>query len=138
MLQTTFTTLAPQETGVPFETRTRVAETKATFVLPLWLWITAAGLAIWGSFSSNPILTPSLIVILTVCIQLLWRRGEPPVLAFACAMQWLQASAVIFYTDFYKISVEQAGGGPELETATWLSLIAVVVLTLGIRLALIR
>ena len=138
MLQTTFTTLAPQETGVPFGTRTRVAETKATFVLPLWLWITAAGLAIWGSFSSNPILTPSSIVILTVCIQLLWRRGEPPVLAFACAMQWLQASAVIFYTDFYKISVEQAGGGPELETATWLSLIAVVVLTLGIRLALIR
>jgi hypothetical protein len=113
------------------------AET-ATFRLPWSIWAITGGLAIWSSFSANPILSPVALVLLTVCIQLVWRRGEPPVLAFACAMQWLQASAVIFYTDFYKVSVEQAGGGPELETATWLSLVAVLVLAVGIRLALIR
>jgi hypothetical protein len=138
MLQTTAIPLAPREPRRLFEQRAKSAEAKATFALPLWLWISTAALAIWGSFSANPILTPAAILVLTACIQLLWRRGEPPVLAFACAMQWIQASAVIFYTDFYKVSVEQAGGGPELETATWLSLAAVVVLTLGMRVALIR
>src|SRR5712691_2989858 len=138
MLQTTVTTLAPREAGTLFEQRTRGAEAKATFMLPLWVWVITAGLAIWGSFSANPVLTPVSLIILTVAIQLLWRRGEPPVLPFACAMQWLQAAAVIFYTDFYKVSVEQAGGGPELETATWLSLVAVLILSLGIRLAFFR
>src|SRR6266478_3388319 len=111
---------------------------KAWVMLPLWLWAITIAFAIWGAFSANRILTPVSIIILTCCIQLLWRRGEPPVLVFACAMQWLQAAAVIFYTNFYKVSLEQAGGGPELETATWLSLIAVVVLALGMRIALIR
>src|SRR6266446_3537745 len=110
---------------------------KAWVMLPLWLWAVTIALAIWGTFSANPELTPISIIILTCCIQLLWRRGEPPVLVFACAMQWLQATAVIFYTNFYNVSLEQAGGGPELETATWLSVIAVLVLTLGMRLALL-
>jgi hypothetical protein len=114
------------------------ASEKARFVLPLWVWIIAGTAAVWGAFSANPILTPVSIAVLLGCVQLLWRRGEPPVLVFACSMQWLQASAIIFYTNFYGVSVEEAGGGPQLETATWLSLIAVFVLALGMRLALIR
>src|SRR6266446_1758821 len=104
---------------------------KAWVMLPLWLWAIAIALAGWGAFSANPILTPVSIIILTSCVQLVLRRGEPPVLVFACAMQWLQAAAVIFYTNFYQISLEQAGGGPQLETATWLSVLAVLVLTFG-------
>ncbi len=111
---------------------------KAWVMLPLWLWAVTIALTVWGTFSANPRLTPVSIIILTGCIQLLWRRGEPPVLVFACAMQWLQAASVIFYTNFYNVSVEQAAGGPELETATWLSVIAVLVLALGMRLALLR
>jgi len=98
---------------------------KAWVMLPLWLWAVTIALTVWGTFSANPRLTPVSIIILTGCIQLLWRRGEPPVLVFACAMQWLQAAGVIFYTNFYNVSLEQAGGGAELETATWLSLTAV-------------
>src|ERR1043166_1936519 len=82
------------------------AET-ATFRLPWSIWVITGGLAIWSSFSANPILSPVALVLLTVCIQLVWRRGEPPVLAFACAMQWLQASAVIFYTNSYGLSLEE-------------------------------
>jgi hypothetical protein len=113
-------------------------ESKATFKLPVWVWLIAAALAIWGFFGANPLLTPAAIAVLIVSIQLLWRSGEPPVLVFACGMQWLQASAVIFYIDFYKVPLATAGGGQEFEVATWLSLIAVFVLALGMRLALIR
>src|SRR5438128_313793 len=116
----------------------RNTDEKATFRLPVWIWLLSGALATWGAFSVNPLLTPVAILILIASIQLLWRRGEPPVLAFACAMQWLQATAVIFYTDFYGTSLAQAGGSPEFETATWLSLIAVFVLALGMRIALFR
>ena len=113
-------------------------EENATFHLPSWVWIIAAASAICGFFSANPLLTPAAIAVLIFSLRLLWRRGEPPVLVFACAMQWLQAAALIFYTDFYHASVAQAGGGIELETATWLSLVAVLVLATGMRCALIR
>src|SRR6266404_1253378 len=126
-----------QESGLRGQPQLPKSE-KAWVMLPLWLWAITIALAVWGAFSANRILTPVSIIILTCCIQLLWRRGEPPVLVFACAMQWLQATAVIFYTNFYNVSLEQAGGGPELETATWLSVTAVLVLTLGMRLALLR
>ncbi len=59
-------------------------------------------------------------------------------MVFAAAMQWLQAAAVIFYTNFHGTSLEQAFGGPELERATWLSLIAVLFFAVGMRLALQR
>ena len=53
-------------------------------------------------------------------------------------MQWLQAAAAVFYTDFLGLSVEQAGGSRQFETATWLSIAAVLVLAVGMRLALLR
>ena len=106
--------------------------------LSLWVWAVMIGLTCWGAFSANPILTPAAIVLLVVCVQLLWRRGEPPVLLFACAMQWLQAAAIIFYTDFYGVSLAEAGGHPAFELATWLSLGAILALALGMRIALIR
>lgn len=111
---------------------------KAWQPLPWWIWGTTIVLAGLGCFSANPVLTPFAILLLTASAQLLWRRGEPPVLVFACGMQWLQASAVIFYTNAYGLSLEQAAGGPEFEDATWLSLIAVFVLAVGMRCALIR
>ncbi|MEN3368671.1 MAG: hypothetical protein V7609_814 [Verrucomicrobiota bacterium] len=51
-------------------------------------------------------------------------------------MQWFQAAAAIFYTNFYGVSLTQAFGGAELNRATWLSLIGVLVLACGMRLAL--
>jgi hypothetical protein len=111
---------------------------KAWVLLPWWIWAVTIVFAVWAAFSANPVLTPVALVVLVSCVQLLWRRGEPPVLVFACAMQWLQASAIIFYTNAYGVSLEEAGGGPEFETATWLSLLAVAALALGMRVALVR
>src|SRR4029077_15218000 len=52
----------------------------------------AAPFAAWGSLSANPSLTPVAVFLLPVIVGLLWRPGEPPVLVFGVAVQWLQAS----------------------------------------------
>ena len=108
--------------------------------LPLWLWGIAVLFAVRGAFSTNPVLTPCAILLLPLLASLLWFQGEPPVLLFACAMQWLQASAAIFYSNYYELPLSQEWefGGPELVKATWLSLIGVLVVALGMRLALLR
>jgi hypothetical protein len=93
---------------------------------------------VWGAFSANPLLTPIAIFLLPAFAVLLWRRNEPPVLVFACAMQWLQAGGVIFYADAYGVALSEVFGGPQLEWATWLSLMAVVANALGMRVGLAR
>jgi len=106
--------------------------------LPVWIWFVAAGLAIPAAFSADPGLTPAGILMIPILASLLWLRGEPPVLLFACCMQWVQATAALFYTKFYGVSLEGAfGGPPELVPATWLSMIGIVVLAVGMRLALV-
>lgn len=112
--------------------------TKKTHGFSVWFWVAVAFLAIAGLASPNPWLTFSALLLLPIFVRLLWRRGEPPALVFACCMQWLQASAAIFYTDYYGMSLDQAFGSNELEFASWLSLLAVLVLAVGIRLAIIR
>jgi hypothetical protein len=108
--------------------------------LPLAIWVLSGLVALAGWFSANPVLTPFAILLLPLLASLLWFPGEPPALLFACAMQWLQATAAIFYTDFYGMPLSQDWefGGPEMVKATWLSLIGVLVVALGMRLALIR
>jgi hypothetical protein len=100
--------------------------------------LVAAAAVLWATQTSNPLLTPVAIAILSGISVLLWKPGEPPVLLFACAMQWIQAAAAIFYTNFYGISLTQAFGGAELTQATWLSLAAVLILAVSMRLALGR
>jgi hypothetical protein len=119
--------------------RHAVAEDQKAYVHFSWrVWGATSLLAGWGALSANPLLTPVAIVVLVGCAQLLWRRGEPPVLVFACFMQWLQAAGVIFYSDYHGVSITQASGSFEFELATWLSLLAIPVLALGMRFALIR
>jgi hypothetical protein len=102
------------------------------------LWICVITAAVVGVLSNNPLLTPVSLLLLPPLAYLAWRQGEPPALMFACAMQWLQASAAIFYTNFYRSSLADAFGGIELEMATWLSLGGVLVLALGVGLGLLR
>lgn len=106
--------------------------------LPTAVWVVSGVLAAGGLFTANPILTPFAILMLPVLASLLWFPGEPPVLLFACLMQWLQGAAAIFYTDWHRVSLTAAFAGPELEQATWLSLIGILVLALGMRTVLWR
>src|ERR1043166_329855 len=106
--------------------------------LPRWVWGLALALAAWGAFTVNPILTPFAVLLLPVLGSLLWFRGEPPVLAFGCAMQWVQGAAAVFYTNYFGVALKTMPGGIELLQATWLTLIGVLVLAIGMRLALLR
>ncbi len=115
----------------------RKEEEKTAVGLPFWVWAATIAFAIWGAFSPNPLITPVAIILLTTCIRLLWRRGEPPILVFAVGMQWLQAAGAIFYANSYGLSLTATWGGPQLEQATWLSLAAIGVLSLAMRLALV-
>ena len=103
-----------------------------------WAWLLTACLAGWGATSSNGLLTSGAVIALAVAIQLLWRNEEVPVLVFALGMQWLQASAAIFYTDLNGLSLAGEFGSQQIVIASWLSLIAVVVLAIAIRIALLR
>jgi len=117
-----------------------LAQTSRLQPIPRWVWVAAILLAVWGVSSANPLLTPTAILMLPLLTRLLWLQGEPPVLLFACAMQWVQATAAIFYTNFKGIplSVEWEMGGAEIVKATWLSMAGVMSLAAGMRLALLR
>lgn len=106
--------------------------------LPLWVWGVALLLAAVGGFSANPFLTPFSLLMLPVFASILWFQGEPPVLLFACCFQWLQASVAIYYTNFYGTPLASVPGGAQLVEATWLSLLGLLMLAVGMRLALLK
>ncbi len=106
--------------------------------LPVWVWSVVLFFAAVGGFSANPFLTPFSLLLLPVLASLLWFQGEPPVLLFACYFQWLQSSVAIFYTNFYGIALGSVPGGAQLVEATGLSLIGILVLAAGMRLALVK
>src|SRR5438094_4113416 len=108
---------------------------RRTYTGHLLFWGICLALAIAGFFTANGLVTSAAFLVPPILVQLLWRKGEPPVLLFGCAIQWLQATAAIFYTNHYHETLDEAFGSNELTVATWLSMIAVVVLAVGIRCA---
>ena len=106
--------------------------------LPAPVWISSAALIGVGGLTANPILTAFAVFSLPLLTSMLWVPGEPPALLFACLMQWLQASIAIFYSDWQNVPLEQMFRSPMFVSATWLSLIGVLVLALGIRIVLWR
>jgi hypothetical protein len=106
--------------------------------LPIAVWGAAGLCAAMGLFTPNPALTSVAILVLPILVSLLWFPGEPPALLFACFMQWLQAAVAIFYTDAHGVSLQESFGGPQLYQATWLSLLGVVTLAVGMKVMLLR
>jgi len=108
--------------------------------LPAWVWGISFVLAVAGFFTSNPLLTPCCVMALPILARFLWFKGEPPVLLFAVSMQWVQATAAVFYSDIKGVPLAEEWdiGGAAFVEATWLSLVGVLVLAVGMRLALMR
>lgn len=106
--------------------------------LPFGIWAGFAVLVIWGGFTVNPLITVSALLMLPALAWLLWRRDEPPVLLFACFMQWLQAAVGIFYENSQGRTLDEVAGVTKLVQATWSSLLGVLVLALGMKLALVH
>lgn len=91
--------------------------------------------------SANAGLTVASILLAYVLVKLLWRPGEPPVLLYAMGFQWVQASILIFFADLQNLTLEELGansldaGGEMVGAATWLTLMSLLAIALGIRLA---
>lgn len=95
-----------------------------------------------GVLTTNPLLTVAALAVFPLAIALSWRPGEPPVLAFVVAFHWLQATAKVFHANILGVDASelimypQLGQFADVETASWLTLAAVLVLAVGVRLAI--
>jgi hypothetical protein len=94
--------------------------------------ICSAGAAL-GLFTANPLVTAAGMLVPPVLFILLWTPSEPPVLLFAAAFQWSQVFVPVLRADSRGEALGQGGAPPELETAAWLGLAAIVALAAGMR-----
>lgn len=99
-------------------------------------WVVVGVAVALGLLTPNPLLTAASVLTLPVLVTLLWRRGEVPILLLAVAYQWAQVTAKVFHADFLGLRVAEIGATPTVIESTWLSLGALVILALGMRLAL--
>lgn len=100
-------------------------------------WVIYGAIAWTLSFlSPNLYLTFASLMALPVFVTMLWRVGEPPILFFCVAFQWLQVCTKVFHADVLGLSIEDYAMGWTISDAIWLSLIGLLVLSCGIRLAL--
>jgi hypothetical protein len=107
--------------------------------VPNTVWLFVGALSFLGLFTPNPGLTISAALLLCWFFLLLWRPGEPPILLLALGFQWLQVVTKIFNADLLGLPVNELNKYQgNVEKAIWLSMIALAVLALGMRLALAR
>lgn len=98
------------------------------------LQLAAFALGALGLFSANPLLTLASMLQLVILVKLLWRPGEPPILLFAMFYHWAQACALTLNADLQGLSLEAMGVSRSVVAATWLTLLGVLVIALGLRL----
>ena len=98
---------------------------------------TFVGISLLGFLTTNPLLTVASLAVLPFIIALTWQPGEPPALTFVAGFHWLQATMKVFHANALGIPVselrlERGLGVPtDVETASWLSLIGVLVMAVG-------
>ena len=105
------------------------AESRSKLLLP-----GAIALVVLSLASANPLLTMGSLVLLALLFLLLWRPGEPPALLFAMGYHWMQASILVLYADVDRHQLETLGYGAKVQAATWLTLLGVLAVALGMRL----
>lgn len=75
------------------------------------------------------------LVVFGVGARVLWRQGEFPILLYVFLAQWLEASLATLLSGFEGIPINEVFLSPgDVRNATFLSLLAVLVLALGMRL----
>ncbi len=94
----------------------------------------ALGAVLLAVASANPLLTLGSLSVMAVLTMLLWRPGEPPALLYAMGYHWMQASILILYGNSEGQRLASMGYGALVEQATWLTLIGLVVISLGMRI----
>lgn len=105
-------------------------------IVPWPAWVLFGVAVLVELFTANPLLSVASTLLIPIFMSLLWRKDEPPVLLFACGLQWLQVSTIIYYADFCHVNLSALTADNELVRAIWLSLLGLLALALGMRLAL--
>jgi len=105
--------------------------------VPKLVWVLFAFLFVYGLLSVNPLLSTLAALLFIIFFLLLWRPGEPPIMLLILGIQWLQVVTKIYKADIMGLSIDglNAYGGNN-EKAIILSMMSLVVLALGIRLAI--
>jgi hypothetical protein len=100
-------------------------------------WVVIAACLLFAALAAtNPLVSCGVIIAFALGVMLLWPVDPCRMLLFVFAYHWLQASVKVFQADFQNVPLEQLTSfGGQVDTATWLSLAAVVVLALGMRVA---
>jgi len=112
---------------------------QSTQRVPGGVWLVLGLLGMMAFFSRNPELSVAAVLLLAWFFLLLWRTGEPPILLLALGFQWLQVTAKLVHANIVGAPVQALSEfGGDVEMAIWLSMGALAVLALGMRIALIR
>jgi hypothetical protein len=128
-METLSTVARPTALNPPRSERARLR----LFRTPL---IVATILALLSLLTANAMLTILSIAVALIVFFLLWRPEEPPVLLFACAIQWIQITTVLHYANFAGATLIDAFGGPQLQWAVLMGLIGLLCLALGARIGM--
>lgn len=112
--------------------------------MPEWAWWVVAVGMLFGLASPEPLLSLAAWAILPVLVRLTWRIGEPPIALIGVLNLWIvSAGPVIYFAGFKGLALTDVAGTypsrfstDELATASWLSLLATVMVAAGIRFAL--
>ena len=129
----------PIASAVPFDAPPVRLDDSDDVRLPVGVYAIIGALAlVGGALTPNGALTAASLLVLGFLVWLLWRPGEPPVLLFAVSYQWLQATAKVFQADVQGVYVEMLSSSPNITPATWLSLVGLVVLGIGMRIGVRR
>lgn len=118
-----------QESGRSHTPPIRVAIVASVVVLCLALFSMQV-----GRTTANLDVTIYAVLVLSLMVALLWRPGEPPVLLFATAFQWVQVSVKTFHANFLGLSLDQMLPWAPAASATVVALSSLVALTVGIAL----
>ena len=87
--------------------------------------------------SPDGLLAGSALILLLLMARLVWRLGELPVLFLALGVQWTQIATPILRGAFEGQALSDQPLGVHLETAIWLSLLGLLAVALGMRLAIV-
>jgi hypothetical protein len=117
--------------------RARAARMRSVQLRTLFI-IVATFASAYAALSSNPILSIVSLAVLMILLLLLWMPNQPPVFLFSLGYQWLQVTMVIWQANVAGVEVGRLDRMLPLETTVWYSLIGLVAVAGGIRLALFR
>jgi hypothetical protein len=90
--------------------------------------------AILGLTTANPWLTAEAFVALMLIVIVAWRTDEPPALLFIGSMQWMAAAIALLRADYEGRELWTYSRSAHIDEATALSLAAVTVFVVGVRL----